>query len=291
MVPLEKESNMTAQGELSQGRRPVDIVVRQPDLDYQTVPKYWFDDDPFLSTLFSVFSATLPEGEKQFIHSLRYFQKQIDDPVLQKEVRAFIGQEAHHARQHDLFNERLQELGYDIAGLQQAMADLFERLRRQLSPQRQLAMTVCIEHFTAMMASYFLVKKPETAGLLAGAARDIWVWHVVEEMEHKAVAFDVYHQLANDPARIRLRLVMILVTILMSGRLSWYTYKVLKKNGESRNFKSIGDGLKFVFGKGGVVRSMSREYLDFFKRDFHPWQHDTRREMEEWKAEYRALFH
>lgn len=281
---------MTAQNKPSKDLRPVDIVVRQPQLDYASLPKYWFGNDPFLSTLFSVFSATLPEGEKQFIHSLRHFQKKITDPVLQKEVRAFIGQEAHHARQHDLFNDRLQELGYDVAELQRIMADLFERLRGQLSPQRQLAMTVCVEHFTAMIASFFLVKRPETADQLIGAARDIWVWHVVEEMEHKAVAFDVYDQLAGDPSRIRLRLTMVIVTAMMTGRLGWHTYKVLKGNGESRNFKSIRGGLKFVFGKGGMMRSMSREYFDFFKRDFHPWQHDTRREMEEWKTQYEALF-
>ncbi len=280
---------MAAQSKLSQDLRPVEIVVRQPQLDYTSVPKYWFDNDPFLSTLFSVFSATLPEGEKQFIHALRHFQKQITDPVLQKEVRAFIGQEAHHARQHEFFNDRLQELGYEVAELQRIMSELFDRLRNELSPQRQLAMTVCIEHFTAMIASFFLVKRPEIADQLAGASRDIWVWHVIEEMEHKAVAFDVYDQLANDPGRIRLRLTMVIVTAMMTGRLSWHTYKVLKANGESRNFKSIRNGLKFVFGKGGMMRSMSREYLDFFKRDFHPWQHDTRREMEQWKAAYHEL--
>lgn len=281
---------MTAQAKLHQGARPVEIVVRQPELDYRSVPKNWFNNDPFLSTLFTVFSATLPEGEKQFIHSIRHFQKQITDPVLVKEVRAFIGQEAHHAKQHDRFNERLQELGYDVSELQRIMSELFQLSRKNLSPEQQLAMTVCVEHFTAMMASFFLIKRPEIADQFVGASRDIWVWHVIEEMEHKAVAFDVYEQVVNDPHHIRLRLSMVFITAMMTGRLGWHTYKVLKANGNSRNFKSIRNGLKFVFGKGGMMSSMRREYLDFFKRDFHPWQHDTRKEMEEWKAQYGALF-
>ena len=43
-------------------------------------------------------STTFPDGERFFIDSVRNFQDQIKDPKLQKDIRAFIGQEANHGK-------------------------------------------------------------------------------------------------------------------------------------------------------------------------------------------------
>ncbi|HBU87143.1 MAG TPA: metal-dependent hydrolase, partial [Acinetobacter sp.] len=35
-----------------------------------------------------------------------------------------------------------------------------------------------------------------------------------------------------------------------------------------------------------VIRKISRSYLDFYSKDFHPWQHDNREQMMKLKDLY-----
>ncbi|WP_223235053.1 metal-dependent hydrolase, partial [Acinetobacter baumannii] len=42
-------------------------------------------------------------------------QDKISDPILLKQVRAFIGQEAHHGKEHDALNAMMLKKGYPVA--------------------------------------------------------------------------------------------------------------------------------------------------------------------------------
>lgn len=265
-------------------QRPVEIRVRKMGKDYAQTPSYWFDNDPFLSLFFTAFSATLPVGEKQFIHSVRLFQERISDPVLREEIRAFIGQEAHHAKEHDAFNRLMAERGLSTDRIEQRMARMFEWIREHASPEQQLANTVCAEHFTAMMADYMLTKSPELMERMDPAMRNLWAWHAIEEAEHKAVAFDVYRQQVNDVWR--LRRTMVLISLSIAGHVTFDALQLMREAGELRNVKSWRKGLKQLFGRGGMFPAMAREYLDFYRRDFHPWQHDNRQSLARARAKY-----
>src|SRR5207244_3358365 len=62
-------------------------------------------------------------------------------------------------------------------------------------PKGHLAVTIALEHFTAIMADAMLTND----GVLEGAdprMAALWRWHAIEETEHKAVAFDVYKTVA-----------------------------------------------------------------------------------------------
>ena len=60
----------------------VGIPVRKIDQNYDNVPEYWFDNNAFKTLFLSGFSSVLPEGEAQFMYSVRLYQSQITDPVL-----------------------------------------------------------------------------------------------------------------------------------------------------------------------------------------------------------------
>ena len=264
--------------------RPVEIRVRKMGKDYSTTGEFWFDNDPFLSLFLTAFSATLPDGEKQFIHAVRLFQDRVSDPVLREEVRAFIGQEAHHAKEHDSLNRRMASKGYSIGRIEQRMQALFKWQRENQSPEQLLANTVCVEHFTAMMADYILSKNPEMLEKMEPSMRQLWAWHAIEEAEHKAVAFDVYRQQVGDHARLQRS--MVVLTFMLVTITSYDALRLMQEAGELRNVGSWRRGLKFLFGKGGMLSAMAREYIDFYRRDFHPWQHDNRQVLVAARAKY-----
>ena len=71
---------------------------------------------------------------------------------------------------------------------------MFEGMKwiaKKFSPERQLAKTCALEHFTAMLAELML-EEPEFLEGMDQRMLPLWLWHAVEESEHKAVAFDVY---------------------------------------------------------------------------------------------------
>lgn len=264
--------------------RPVEIRVRKMGKDYAATPDYWFDNDPFLSMFFTAFSASLPDGEKQFIHSVRLFQDRITDPVLREEIRAFIGQEAHHAKEHDALNRMMADKGYSIPRIEKRMRRLFQWFRDNQPPEQQLANTVCAEHFTALMADYMLSKAPENLGKMDPAMRNLWAWHAIEEAEHKAVAFDVYKQEVDDTWL--LRRTMVLLTVSIMAHTTYDAIQLLKEAGELRNLRSWRKGLGFLFGPKGMMASMAKDYFDFYRADFHPWQHDNRKALAAARAKY-----
>ena len=62
---------------------------------------------------------------------------------------------------------------------------------------------------------------------------------------------------------------------------------MLERDGLLWNWRVWRDGLSWMWGKQGVFRPLIGAYRDFFKADFHPWQHNnldllyqTRREFD-----------
>lgn len=89
-----------------------DIQPRRMDFDFALkggIPKYWFANDQFKSTLLTALSCSFPEGERFFVRSVRHFQPWLKSNKLKEEVKGFIGQEAHHGNEHEDFNQALEE--------------------------------------------------------------------------------------------------------------------------------------------------------------------------------------
>ncbi len=263
----------------------MDIRVRQLDLSFpDKIPEFWFDNNPLLTLLLTALSCAFPDGERQFIHSVRNYQSQINDPVLLKQVQAFIGQEAHHGKEHDVLNAVMLRRGYPVERIYKRFKKMNRILQGQLSPERQLACTVCLEHLTAILADYFIRIAPQDLELMDSSLRKIWAWHAIEETEHKAVAFDVYQLLVKRP--YLLRLVMLETTFFFCLLSARGTLELLRHSGQIRNPVSWYRGLRYLLGYGGLLPGITGLYLDFFKPGFHPWQHDNRKQLALLKRQY-----
>ncbi len=249
------------------------ILPRRMDFVFDdAIPKYWYDGDPFKTLLLSALSCSFPEGERFFIQSVRQYQDKIASPELQQRVRGFIGQEAHHGREHDGFNAMMNRKGLPMAKIESFVREGLAYQKKILSPERQLAKTCALEHFTAMLAEVML-KHPELLDGVDERLRPLWLWHAVEESEHKAVAFDVYQEAVGDYG-VRIR-EMMLTTILFSFFTGLHTVQLYRAAGETRNWRSYVRGVDFLFGRQGVLRRTLPMYLAYYRRDFHPDDYDS----------------
>jgi hypothetical protein len=157
------------------------------------VPRHFaVDGDLVTSHVFAALTAVFPEGEEFFVRSVRHYRDRITDPDLRRQVNGFIGQESVHGREHRAFNDRLAQLGYPTRQVERIVGRTLRTRERLLSAQANLAATAALEHFTATLAEAAL--GDEDMRRLAGhpAVQELFVWHALEEAEHKAVAFDVY---------------------------------------------------------------------------------------------------
>ncbi|NLA36693.1 MAG: metal-dependent hydrolase [Actinobacteria bacterium] len=157
------------------------------------IPKHWAQDgNIFLSHLGVAMSGVFPDGEDFFVKSVRHFRDQITDPALKKQVAGFIGQESVHGREHRVLNRRFAELGYRSAEIEAMTKKALAFRWRVSKPITCLAITAALEHFTAALAEELLSNDEFRSMFGHPAVEDVFMWHALEESEHKAVAFDVY---------------------------------------------------------------------------------------------------
>ena len=261
----------------------VEPVVRTKlDFKLNEVPRFWFGGDPFRTRVFDALSLTFPDGERYFIESVRLFRDKITDPDLQQRVADFIRQEAQHGIAHDKMNKVMKEQGMPVDQFITFLNKLFKFELSQRSPQYNIAMTAAAEHLTALMAETFYSKK-ETLSEAHPYVRALLAWHSIEEMEHRDVAFDVMRQVGEVPENLR-RFSLAFTTVMMFSFTLYRANIMLEHDGFSRfdRFKMVYKGLPWFFGKKGMLTAMKNEYLDWFKKDFHPSQHPVIHQYQVW---------
>lgn len=248
-----------------------------------SIPMDWFGGDPFKTMVLTALSGTFPEGERFFVDSVRHYQKNLS-PALAAQVSGFIGQEAHHGREHDAFNQFMQRKGLPMDRIEKFVIGGMKFMRQRLSPERQLAMTCALEHFTAILAELAL-EHPDFFGPMDDRVKPLWYWHAIEESEHKAVAFDVFQdQVGSYWIRSSQMAINSIEFVFFTGL---HTYQLFKARGIQRDWRMHLKGLNEMIGTNpGWLRKMSKAYFAYYKPSFHPWQRDTNRAMNHWKQVY-----
>jgi predicted metal-dependent hydrolase len=186
---------------------PDDIIPR--DIRFgilENAQRHWLDGDIIKTVLIDGLSIFLPEGERFFIRSLKHYGPKIADRELAAEINGYAIQEAFHTREHEEYNRAMTTLGYDVEKMEKPIRLGFEVVK---NPLHRLAITCAIEHMTATLSSLTL-RHPELLDNAAPAYRRLWMWHALEELEHKAVALDVLKAATPDMSRWQRYLVRVL---------------------------------------------------------------------------------
>ena len=251
-------------------------IVPRENLDFGLdgdIPKYWMDNDPFKTRFFDAMSTLFPMGEKFFITSVREFKDQITSPKLQQEVKDFTRQEAQHSLVHRQYNERLKKQGVEIDSInEQIETRLFVDAFKLTTPLQRLAVTSALEHLTSMMCTSFFERR-ELLDKSDARVRALYAWHAIEEVEHKAVAFDVLTQVAKAGYWQR-NLAMLTVSFGFPLTVSKIMNHMFKVDGFSRwqRMKLWAKGLWWFYKPGGLFMPTLGYYLAYYKPGFHPWK-------------------
>ncbi len=269
-------------------------LPRTPRVGFAGVPKRWFGESAAATQVANGVNLLFPAGERFFVRAVRHYLPQIGDTELAARVRGFFGQEGRHAQAHEKFFETLKDQGYDIDAIlvpYEALA--YGKIEQATSPALRLAVTVALEHFTAILAEDAL-----SSGMLAHAhpaLRQLLEWHAVEELEHKSVAFDV---LAAVHPSYALRVTGLAVaTLVLGGFWIQATRALLAQDGMTlrecaRDMKALRKAAE-TDGDARVLQPIfSRVFLrgiaEYLRPGFHPDDRDHSRFVTETLARLTA---
>ncbi len=267
-------------------KSPLDLSIRtrEIDIDYysalKTTPN-WHSDDPVISHFFSALQSTFPEGERFFIDAARDVRDKHKDqlsPKLLEQIKLFIQQEAFHGQTHDQWCQALIELGYPrLVDFDQELKDLREHARKNVPSLVRLSITSAVEHYTASLAHLFLNRRE----FLDGASKPlqyVLLYHALEEVEHKAVCFDLYQAAGGSYALRALGLFVASMDIAYQAR-KRHIY-LLKQSG-NWSFKHRLKAWSLAWGSKGIVWSLLPYSLRYLSPSFHPWNTDERPALDE----------
>jgi len=273
------QANPVEPSTLSKSHIP--IVPRRPKWDFADLKERFFFGGNGLKSAFVVaLSGSFPPGEKEFIQSVRLFMDQVRDPKLIADVKDFTAQEGQHSLQHKLMNEAFDRLGYSATRVSEQFEEIEQEWAEERSDADRLAATVVMEHITAVMA-HFALTRPEEFDPLPDSVRELLLWHAIEEIEHKSVAFDVYEECVGDRNRLRRQLLLHMVLFPLGIR--DFQRMLLRELGHKPTWKERAEMARYLLGPGGLVVSVLPRYLALLKPGFHPWDVDNSHLVDEWK--------
>ncbi len=266
-------TSATASDSVSQATGPKavsKIQPRRPTFDYSSVPRHWLNGNMYATHMVNGLNLLFPWGERFFVRSVKRYLPQVEGTQERADIRGFFGQEGRHAAEHERFFKLLEAQGFEVREFLDWYEKWAGRVEAMSPPALRLAGTSAAEHFTAMFADAALRE-----GLLEDAdpaVRDLLLWHAVEEIEHKAVAYDVLQKVAPSYA---LRVAGLLIA---SVQLGFYWYHATRMLMEQDNFDPERHEQEKSDMRASGFMNPARLWAgirDYLRPDFHPWQLDN----------------
>jgi|SRR5579884_3781525 len=266
---------------------PVDLSITPRDRKFgreKTLERLWHGGSVEATAIYNALSSTFPIGEAYFVESVRKFREGAP-PKLAEEIKAFTTQEAIHSREHDAFNKRAERAGYDLSKLE-AQVEKRLAITRSKPPIVNLAATMALEHFTAILA-HQLLANPQHLAAADSEAAELWRWHACEEIEHKGVAYDTWLHATRDwPQWTRWKVkakVMLFVTRNFLVDRTRGALELMRQDGVT-GLKAWRRLLWHQWVRPGMFRKIAGAWLSYFLPAFHPWNVDDRHLLAAYEA-------
>lgn len=280
-------------------RAGASFPVRRMAFEFDQVPEYWMQGSAGLTHFMTALSALFPAGEKFFIDSVRavrYHPAIKDNQELQKEISAFIGQEAMHTQEHVGFNASAQKYGHDVERLDRYTDKVIQGARKVFAgvgkpfgitqEMVDLTATTALEHFTATIATQLLRNSHIQELMSDDTMKTMWLWHAIEENEHKAVAYDVFEGVFGQGTKAYLLRTSSLVAAMLTLFVvqNYFLFRLLKQD-KQLNLEAFKAIYTYAYSPSkGIITGMGREMLAYFRPGFHPNDLDTVSLLDTWKA-------
>lgn len=213
------------------------VQARDVEFDWTNLPLHYLPGEPFATHFCNVMHMLLPTGEQFIIDVFKQALPLINDDQLRLDVQGLIAQEVFHSRAHAGVVDYLHAKGIDISPFTDQIRWLYEKLladRPQWGKRRQhgwlldrVSIVAAIEHYTAILGDWVLDSPQLDAIGSDPVMLDLLRWHGAEEVEHKAVAFDVMQHLrAGYWRRARAQLMVTPLVPLVWARGIGFMYSV-----------------------------------------------------------------
>ncbi len=277
---------------MTEKRTPEDVTILPRDIKFNVDAAkgtHWMGNDPVGTAIMNCLSLTFPDGERMFMDAVKAYRNDVDGK-LKEDVRDFIRQEAIHSREHHLLNQLIDHDKYPVEEIEALIRERV-KLGYDGGPMRMLLATICLEHMTAMMAD-LMIDQAEMFDNTDPAVVALWRWHAMEETEHKAVAYDVYLEVTKgwSPFKRYMRrcLSMLIIGSNFTKNIASYATMMLVAEGweEKQAQKAVK---RYLWKKPNLFGKDLGIFFSWFKPGFHPWDHDNRDMMVEWKAEFDSI--
>lgn len=245
--------------------RPLKFDVEHIALDELV----WSRSSPRFSVFLNAFGVHVPYFERYLVHSMRKAREQIADPTLRRDVTAIIGQEAHHARNFVALNHMFAKRYPKIAECDARARDFFAHHAATDDLRRLVGFTAGYETFTFLAGAIILQRHSRWLADSHPVINAMWVWHQVEEVEHGAVAIDVYRHLYGEHEWYRKWMVLVAFRHIAEETVRAYVHMCRVEGwlrGPLRAVRSLGFLLRIL---GILVRNAAPA----MRRGYDPRKH------------------
>ncbi|TBR45023.1 metal-dependent hydrolase [Marinomonas agarivorans] len=252
---------------------PMDnIEVRPLRFDYTKIEMQdpvWSRSNPLFSIYINALGIHVPYFERFLVMAFRAVRDNIDNEILRKDVTSIIGQEAHHGRNFIEFNKFLMQRYPEVEALDQRAKTYFETRLQKDSQKQKIGYIAGYETFTYLGGMIILEGYDKWMKEADPVTRSLWLWHQVEEVEHGAVAFDVYQYFYAGNEWYRKW--MIVKSLSHIAYETWLAYfPMCKKEGyfssPFKAAKAIGFYVNFSY-------QLAKNALPVFSKKYHPRTH------------------
>ena len=269
---------------------PADLTITPRDRRFgreAATPRLWHGGRVEATAIYNALSSTFPVGEAYFVESVRAV-RQGTPPKLAEEIKAFTTQEAIHSREHDAFNKRAAKAGYDLSKLERRVEERLA-VARARGPIPNVAATMALEHFTAILAHQLLANPAHLEGADSETA-DLWRWHACEEIEHKGVAYDTWLWATREWPRFKRwkvkAKVMLYVTRNFLVDRTAGSIELMRQDGVT-GVRAWWLLLTYLWVKPAMFRKIAGAWFKYFLPGFHPWNEDDRHLLKAYDASAR----
>lgn len=219
------------------------LVIRKMPFEFEGVDFIWNPANPAFAVMMNAVTFQAIAFEKYICKAMNAAEKLARAPAITEEIRAFNAQEMVHSQAH---RKHAKALVDQYPGLQEALDfcdEEYERLYAARDLRYHLSYCANIEAtFTPLFGNIIEHRDVLFAG---GDPRisSLFLWHFVEEMEHRASAHIIYDHIVRNPFTRFFKLRSVFGHIkLLSDKI----YSVFHENVPESRAYGAGDGVSAI---------------------------------------------
>jgi predicted metal-dependent hydrolase len=178
-----------------------DLIVRKMRFAFADhhVPFLWNENNPAFSSMANAVSFLAIAFEKMIGHMIPEAMPLITDPAIADEAQAFVRQEGQHSMAH---RQHAKGLITSYPALRETLDEViaaFDDLTANKPLKYRLAYTADLE--ATFTPAFKLMLDHDDTLFASGDDRvaSLFLWHFVEEVEHRSSALIIYNSIVGDP--------------------------------------------------------------------------------------------